>query len=546
MKSRIIRHPLLTVLWYVASYGPTSYSYVTAPRGVLPIHRQKAYLESLTNEILLSEPGSLPPAQIRDTIPRLMDAWACHPITTADAILQSASTNPTMIKGGGLQYSLTIEKLLKRLIDERYASPEEIAIHTQEYNALLTSWARTSTEHCRDVEVAMASAIRATSILVQMQEMYETQGTTQPDEISFRTVLSAWGGVAVLVSSDSTQLYHVASHLQSILEWMVDLCINGKNLEVNTVLLDRELFHSVMALMSKASVTKYAGIRSIEQCERMLHKMELLSEYERNRLKSANNTVSPDTNTYNFVLQAWSKADTIADSSTTSILNRQVVANRAYQIFHYMERFSHVEPNQKSYSCVIHALAKSGTKEHVMKASDIILKMENRFLQTGRTDMLPTTMCYNNVINSLAKCKDFRGIPHLATKVFQRMKRLYEDYDADVCKPDVFTYTSVISAYAFVSGNKNLKRKSFYMAMDQWKDLKSNPNLGFANQVTYGTLLRACANLLPESTERDEAVRLFFEECKVNGFLTPRIVDQVQTAASTALYQELMASCTTN
>ena len=91
-----------------------------------------------------------------------------------------------------------------------------------------------------------------------------------------------------------------------------------------------------------------------------------------------------------------------------------------------------------------------------------------------------------------------------------------------------------------------MKRKSFYMAMDQWKDLKSNPNLGFANQVTYGTLLRACANLLPESTERDEAVRLFFEECKVNGFLTPRIVDQVQTAASTALYQELMASCTTN
>jgi hypothetical protein len=208
-----------------------------------------------------------------------------------------------------------------------------------------------------------------------------------------------------------------------------------------------------------------------------------------------------------------------------------------------MERLPHIEPNKRSYATVIHLLAKCGTKEHAMKARKIINSMEQRFLQSqgSRADFLPDTLSYNLVINAVAKSKELHGIPHLAADLLERMKKIYEDYNVGVCKPDVFTYSSVISAYAFVLGSKSMKHKSFTMAMNLWEDLKSNPSLGSANQVTYGALLRACTLLPSESKEREEAVRKIFEECRDSGYVNSRVVDQLKAAASKALFQELMS-----
>ena len=555
------------------------FAYVTTPPGVLPLHKHKAYLESLTNEILASPPGSFSPDKVRETIPRLMSAWACHPISTGYMTSSSASSAnleflpniPPSGKGRrkrskskpdsqppgassiaatstGLQYSLTIERLLKRLVDERYTSSEleEIAVSTEVYNTVLTSWARTTTEHCYDAEIALASAIRATSILVQMQELYEQQGSTQPNEMSFRTVFSAWEGAATVAASspDSSQLFHVASHLHSILDWMADLYFSKKNEYVKSIVLDREVFHSIMTLMGKSSVLRYAGIRAIEKCERALYKMEQLAEHAfYHEAEDLEMSIWPDTTTYNLVLLAWSKADTAESEELT----REVVANRTYQILQHMERFSHIEPNKVTYTSVVHALAKCGTKGHASKANKLLHKMEERFQKTGgqRLELLPDTMCYNHVINALAKSRDLHGLPRKAMEVLLRMKELYYEHDADVCKPDVFTYSSVIGACAFVAGSKKVKQRAFQLAIDLWKELKSNPKFGTPNQVTYGTLLRACANLLaPEYVERDEAVRDIFEECKKCGFVNHRVIDQMKAAASRSLYHHIMEGYT--
>jgi len=507
-----------------------------------------------------------------------MAAWACHPISTGYipsgtspsanlGFLQNNFPNNNGKKkrsktkqniqswdasstSTGLQYALTIEKLLKRLIDERYTSSEleEIAVSTEVYNTLLTSWARTGTEQCHDVQVALASAVRATSILVQMQELYEQQGTTQPNEESFRTVLSAWEGaasVAASSSSDSSQLYHVASHLHSILDWMTDLYLLKKNEHVRSVVLDREVFHSIMTLMGKTSVLKYAAVRSIEQCERMLYKMEQLAEHAfYNEPEDLEMSIWPDTTSYNLVLLAWSKAA----AAESAELSREVVASRTYEILRHMEKFSHIEPNKMTYTAVVHALARCGTKEHALKAKKLLHKMEKRFEESGgeRPELLPDTMCYNHVINALAKCKD-PGLPHKPMELLKRMKALYEEHGADVCKPDVFTYSSVISACAYVTGNKKVKQKACEMAMNVWKELKANPQFGSANQVTYGTLLRACTNSLPsESNERDQTVREIFEACKKDGFVNRRVIDQMKAAASSVTFKELMEGHTTD
>jgi hypothetical protein len=545
------------------------HGYVTFPRGVLPLHKQKAYLESLTNDVLHSNVGSLPPEQLKDTIPRLVDAWACHPVSPDLGHLNNESNknevkekknkkakhhqrDSPITKHSTLQYSLTIEKLVKRLVDESYSSPElkETAMSTELYNALLTSWERAATERCSNVQVAIASAVRATTILVQMQELYEDQGTTQPNELSFRTVLSAWEGAASLAvssaSSDSYQIFDIVSHLHSIFHWMIDLYTEEKNIEVRNIALDRDAFHSIMALLAK-----HAGTRAAELCERMLQKMEYLDKHcarstSQQQLQSRGglptSTISPDASTYNIILQAWAKSADIKNDPS----NREIVASRAYEILCFMERESHLEPNKRTYATAIHLLAKAGTKEHAMKARKIITSLEQRFILSGgsQKDFLPDTMCYNHVINALAKSKDVHGIPHLAVDMFQRMKRIYEDYNMDSCKPDVFSYSSLISAYSSVVGNKNMKRKAFALALGLWDDLRFNPHLGSANHVTYGALLRACTLLQPDSDEREEAVRQIFEQCRVNGFVNSRVIDQLRVAASSTLYKELMSSRT--
>jgi hypothetical protein len=542
--------------------------YVTVPRGVLPLHKQKAFLESLTNDVLLSNIGSLPPEQLKDTIPRLVDAWACHPVSPDLVPLDNVSNKSELkekknqqkakrnqsdfstTKHSTLQYSLTIEKLLKRLVDESYFSPElkDTAMSTELYNALLTSWERAATERCSNVQVAIAAAVRATTILVQMQELYEDQGTTQPNELSFRAVLSAWeGAVSLAVSSsncDSSQIFDVVSHLHSIFHWMIDLYTEEKNIEVRNIVFDRDAFHSIMSLLAK-----HAGHRAAELCERMLQKMEHLDKHfaltpsQQPVLSFGDqltSTISPDATTYNIILQAWAKSADIKNDST----NREIVANRAYQILSFMERRSHLEPNKRTYATAIHLLAKSGTKEHALKARKIITSLEQRFILSGgsQRDLLPDTMCYNHVINALAKSKDVHGIPHLAADMFQRMKSIHEDYNIDLCKPDVFSYSSLISAYSSVVGSKSMKRKAFALALGLWDDLRSNPHLGSANHVTYGALLRACALLPPESDEREEAVRRIFEQCKANGFVNSRVIDQLRVAASSSLFRELMSS----
>jgi hypothetical protein len=99
----------------------------------------------------------------------------------------------------------------------------------------------------------------------------------------------------------------------------------------------------------------------------------------------------------------------------------------------------------------------------------------------------------------------------------------------DNAKPNVFSYTAVLNACAFCSGDKTEKKEALQIATSTFKHLESC-KFDSPNHVTFNTYLRVCLNLIPVSDARDSAVSSVFQKCKKKGFVTEHIFQLLQNA----------------
>jgi hypothetical protein len=77
-----------------------------------------------------------------------------------------------------------VERLLKRLLQERDAGNEGVVINTSTYNILLDAWSRSPAE---------GSAERCEEILVQMERMHDrAKGDIHPNYASYNAVIKAY------------------------------------------------------------------------------------------------------------------------------------------------------------------------------------------------------------------------------------------------------------------------------------------------------------------------------------------------------------------
>ena len=270
-------------------------SYITSPPGVLPPLKQKAFLDSMTKDIFLTPTGKLSAADVSETIPRLMSAWSSRPIvlpkkTTRRRARVSSSLLPTTrakslecplsLDDGptAVECATTTEKLLKRLIDEQYAMQfsqgTNPMLTTEIYNSVLASWVRVcEPKVAEDSSIAIAAATRATTIIIQMQELYEQDTELnkyiQPDESTYRIALSAWVAAAEMaLEENSEQAYHATSHAQSVVEWMMDLYlrnVDGQNDQLKSVILDQNVYHTILYLWVQCTSVEFMSLKKTEK-----------------------------------------------------------------------------------------------------------------------------------------------------------------------------------------------------------------------------------------------------------------------------------------
>ena len=90
----------------------------------LPAHTHRAFLRKLTDDICNTDPGSLKDV---NSATKVMSAWASAP--------------EKLVRESGKDRAIRVEGLLKRMIDERRAGNEEAIARTENYNAVMKSWA---------------------------------------------------------------------------------------------------------------------------------------------------------------------------------------------------------------------------------------------------------------------------------------------------------------------------------------------------------------------------------------------------------------------
>eukprot|EP00568_Trieres_chinensis_P009562 CAMPEP_0183300032 /NCGR_PEP_ID=MMETSP0160_2-20130417/6587_1 /TAXON_ID=2839 ORGANISM="Odontella Sinensis, Strain Grunow 1884" /NCGR_SAMPLE_ID=MMETSP0160_2 /ASSEMBLY_ACC=CAM_ASM_000250 /LENGTH=492 /DNA_ID=CAMNT_0025462383 /DNA_START=140 /DNA_END=1618 /DNA_ORIENTATION=+ len=458
----------------------------------------------MTFDICKSRPGDLTDEMLH-TAPELMSAWARNPYATSPELTPGPTTHimgPSSYHGK--MCALTVERLLKRLVDERRAGNTGAVATTEAYNAAIAGWACSGEK---------GAAQRAEQILISMQDMFASGETNvQPDLESFRSVLVACSSASV--KRDDSEL--AALRAQRVLEWMVHLHNTGKN---DLAKPDAQCFELVLHSWA------FSGrVDAPKRVEELLLWMEHLYSHGQEQLK-------PKTAGLNQVLMAWSRS------------GGKGSAQRAHDILQHMERVSKnlgdddIAPNGTSYGAVVYAWAKSGEDNFARKAESVLRRMEERYIR-GATNLRPYTGLFNVVIDSFAKTNDRRSY-QAARAVLDRQIILYE-IGLKCSKPDVYGYTSVISSCASTAGPSMDRLRAFNVAESTFLEL-CRSDFGEPNHVTYGTMLKACAHLLPRgSRRRTRITKELFSRCCQDGCVGDMVLARLREAASPSMYKKLM------
>lgn len=481
---------LLCVLLNALQLLPHVSAYVTSG---LPGHKHRAWLKKMTTDICELPPGELTPQECVTT-PLLLSAWAQNPWLPHNSKAESNRVYPHH----GKECALACEQLLKRLVDERRAGNQNAIASTQTYNALIDVWSKSGEKG--------AAAQRAEQIVIGMQDAYAAgEIDVQPDIESFRLVLKAW---------QSAKGEETAPHrAQQILNWMVKLYESQENLLVQP---DAECFDIVLHTWALSHHSEAA------------HKTEEIVMYMDKLFQEGNEKAKPTRFSFNQVLCAWSK------------VGGPVAARRAEDIFNNMRTIGKTSSNDltptiASYSAVVSAWCKSKDESRGRHAEHI-LKLVEKHHKEANGEVRLDNVIYNLVIDAHAKTSSNKA--HLRARAV--LDRLIDQYNNGQrrCKPDVYSFSSVLSSCANLAAARKERRQAFYIAQSTFDEM-----IKFGvkpNHVSYGIMLKACARLLPMGKERIQFSRDYFKAACDDGCVGGMVLDRLRDASTSAQYQELL------
>lgn len=455
--------------------------------GAVPAKKQIPYLQKLTGDICGSPKLS---DEMIKSVPKVIAGWANSKQHTAEN-------------------AVAVERLIKRLVDESEAGNEKATPTTNDYNLILEGWARS-----REGEFA---AERCEQILTQMQARYEEGDVNvKPNLSSFKVVIMAW---------KQSQPSYSAVRAQQILEWMVELYREGKN---DFALPDSDCFDIVLQSFSRSKLPE-----APRRAEKLLGMMESLHR------ETKSTVLGPRTLSFNAVLSSWQK------STSPEALTRTLDILAFMEKLHMIEKNDRVAPDLITYHIVLGALSRTDGVDQQEVASradkaDAILRSVQKQYKNDSLSFKPDTILFNSAIGLWAKSQK-SGSFRKARSLLDRQIYLYNESFED-CKPDVFGFTSVIASCAAQTGSQDERRKAFNVALATYQQLLSKAgDFDEPNHVTYGTMLKACAKLLPKNcSERKRWTQQIFQKCVSKGLVGDMVLSKLREASTGEQYKSLM------
>merc|ERR1712238_445340 len=271
-----------------------------------------------------------------------------------------------------------------------------------------------------------------------------------------------------------------------------------------------------MGTSFKIVLRAWSKAGNAQRAQRILEWMMELCETEEN------DGAQPDEEIFEIALHSWMISDHV-DAPL-----------KVEKIITWMGNLSRkgdksVGPTITTFNYLLEAWTKS-------KKADLIIKRMEKMYRRGDMSIIPQTSMYNRGIDVLAKDSSEERCRKILS-ILERQVILFQD-GANQCKPDVNTFTSVLSSHASLAGSMATKIRAFKKTE---KTFDTMLLLGISpSRVTYGNMLKASVRLLPAGKKKQEIIKKYISRCSEEGCIGDMVIRWLQRGATPEVYTLLV------
>ena len=334
-----------------------------------------------------------------------------------------------------------------------------------------------------------------------------------PDSISYNGVVDAW---AYSGKPEAVQkVKHIWQHMEQLYE-------DHPNIKptIRTV-------NSIIQAHAKL-VQEYVEQRDAEGAKKVAKEAHEFLDLMKERYEQTNDPDHmPDVMTYTSVMDAYGRCGRYHSTMKAKALMDEL------KDLYAQTKNPRLKPNYRTYTCLIAAWSKTRSPDSTREAERLLQEM----IDSNDPDLQPNARSFTSVIHAWARSFDATK-PQRALKLLKRMKDLYNSGLKDA-KPNLITYNAAMDACARCQGDLHQQTESLKIAFAILKAIQVDPQLE-PNAMSFSTLLRACAFLMPTGDERDKVAKAVFEKARKAGMGDFRVLLNLKKAVNTQMLQELL------
>jgi len=409
--------------------------------------------------------------------------------TTYNAVLHALSRAPRPQRATCAKRA---EEILSDMLKRSKDGDASVSPNARTWAAVLRAWSQSGLPN---------AAEETQRVLNKMEDLHRICDGILPNYVCYTTAMGAWG---------QSRSEGSLNQMEAILKMMEDTFSTSGNSDMRP--------NTISYVTAIDSFVRQKHENAAERAQATVDRMIKLYRLNQGHVK-------PTKIVLNTLIHAWSKSD------------KPNSAEKAEQIFKWMETQHRngdelLRPDEITICAVLNAWAnqaKTGGAKRAQKIWELTKSVSLEKRGFPLTINMP-----NIVINAIAKSGDLQA----AQKAEAVLLSVESDFEEgrQTIQPDVATYSSVLNACAFqYRGSKEDKAESLDISLRTYrKSLSAHPN-----NVTFGTILKAIANLMPLGDKREVLVREIFDQCADAGLVDEFVLKQVRRG-SPALYFDLI------
>jgi hypothetical protein len=392
---------------------------------------------------------------------------------------------------------------------------------TVAYNSVLKAFAKTSNSYNEKAALQAQNLLEEMEVLhldqleknekwynlLKQEKLSEEDLSRGPPRIrvkpnfrSYSTVMDAWARQTGPEGAERAQ--ELLEKLKELYRQTGDVALQPNVISYNTVING----------WAKAGANEKGAIL----CEELLKDMGTLA----------------DVISYNAVIHAWAKSG-VPDAG-----------ERAERLLRSMKT---IKPNGRTYNSAMHAWSRSyEQKDSAKRAHDLLKEMQ--MLSVSDPSMTPECISYSTVVNAYALSKSEPLKAHKAFGLLRRMNRLAKE--SSRVRPNGVTYNSVLNACAtscplavkdrLKEQDPNSKLPTLPdMVRSIYQQILEDDNL-HPDHFTFGTVLKAVANLFWGEPDQVEFGKSIFQEACRRGQVSFGVLSQLRQAVPAEVFRDLL------